>query len=45
MVPNYPQSRAADRLSAKLGTCYRCPFKIVQFLTPVTVHLASTVDD
>jgi hypothetical protein len=45
MVRKYPQSRAADHFSAKFGPRCRGPFKIIQFLTPVTVRLASTVDD
>jgi hypothetical protein len=45
MVRNYPQNLAADLFSAKLALRYRGPFKIVQFLTPVTVRLTSIIDD
>jgi hypothetical protein len=45
MVRNFPQSRAVDKFSVKLAPRYRRPFKICQFLTPVTVRLSSTVDN
>jgi hypothetical protein len=45
MVRNFPPSRAVDKFSAKLAPRYRRPFKICQFLAPVTVRLSSAVDN
>jgi hypothetical protein len=45
MVHNYPQSQAVDSFSAKLTPRYCGPFKIIQFLTLVTVCLTNPVNN
>lgn len=44
MLRNYPQSSGARKFSAKLAPRFRRPFKIVCFVTPVTVLLHNPDD-
>ncbi|XP_033610874.1 uncharacterized protein LOC117282996 [Cryptotermes secundus] len=39
---NYPQSRATDKVAAKLCPRYRGPFTLVKYTSPVSVQLADS---
>jgi hypothetical protein len=44
-LPNFPTSKAARHISARLSPRYKGPYTIAEFTTPVSVLLTDTVEE